>query len=308
VFVFSKGSCFPWSGGEMGIRFYCPNGHRLNVKDFLAGKRGICPHCEARFRIPQASEIPQGSPRIQPGSAADNGHRGSPETRTAASSAKGNGALGNGALGNGALGNGALGNGALGNGALGNGKRQTASTVAVASTADTPIRESPEFIAIPVEVDSTVTSASLGRLAELSSPRGNQDAIDEVPDAIWYVRPRAGGQYGPAKGDVLRKWISEGRIAPDALVWREGWADWQLAGPVFPDLAGGYTTAAGAETRRETASLSFPAQPNVSERALNGVGRPARSRTARKKPVAAVVALVLLIVALCAGLAIVLTA
>ena len=39
----------------MGIRFYCPNGHKLNVKSFLAGKRGICPHCGVRFEIPQQS-------------------------------------------------------------------------------------------------------------------------------------------------------------------------------------------------------------------------------------------------------------
>jgi len=36
----------------MGIRFSCPNGHYLHVKSFLAGKRGICPHCDVRFEIP----------------------------------------------------------------------------------------------------------------------------------------------------------------------------------------------------------------------------------------------------------------
>ena len=40
----------------MGIRFSCPNGHKLNVKDNLAGKRGICPACGAKFVIPAASE------------------------------------------------------------------------------------------------------------------------------------------------------------------------------------------------------------------------------------------------------------
>lgn len=39
----------------MGIRFYCPNGHKLNVKSFLAGKRGKCPDCDARFQIPMES-------------------------------------------------------------------------------------------------------------------------------------------------------------------------------------------------------------------------------------------------------------
>jgi len=44
----------------MGIRFCCPNGHRLNVKEFLAGKRGICPECGVKLRIPLQSD-----PRIE---------------------------------------------------------------------------------------------------------------------------------------------------------------------------------------------------------------------------------------------------
>lgn len=40
----------------MGIRFLCPNGHRLNVKSFLAGKRAICPQCGAKVLVPNAPE------------------------------------------------------------------------------------------------------------------------------------------------------------------------------------------------------------------------------------------------------------
>src|SRR3954454_10101863 len=51
-------------GHDMGIRFSCPNGHKLNVKTFLAGKRGVCPQCGAKFEIPiqaesQNSNLPQ---------------------------------------------------------------------------------------------------------------------------------------------------------------------------------------------------------------------------------------------------------
>ncbi len=42
----------------MGIRFNCPNGHKLNVKEFLAGKRGVCPQCGAKFIIPTPGEAP----------------------------------------------------------------------------------------------------------------------------------------------------------------------------------------------------------------------------------------------------------
>jgi hypothetical protein len=38
----------------MGIRLHCPNGHKVHVKSFLAGRRGVCPHCGAKFDIPKA--------------------------------------------------------------------------------------------------------------------------------------------------------------------------------------------------------------------------------------------------------------
>jgi hypothetical protein len=55
---------------------------------------------------------------------------------------------------------------------------------------------------------------------------------------IWYIRPPSGGQFGPAPGDLMRTWLSEGRVSSDSLVWREGWRDWQEAGTVFPKLRG----------------------------------------------------------------------
>jgi hypothetical protein len=39
----------------MGIRFQCPNGHKLNVKTDLAGKRASCPECGAKLVIPAVS-------------------------------------------------------------------------------------------------------------------------------------------------------------------------------------------------------------------------------------------------------------
>jgi hypothetical protein len=39
----------------MGIRFLCPNGHKLNVKADLAGRRAICPTCGAKLVVPSVS-------------------------------------------------------------------------------------------------------------------------------------------------------------------------------------------------------------------------------------------------------------
>jgi hypothetical protein len=40
----------------MGIKFECPNGHKLNVKGFLAGKKAICPKCGARVIVPDVED------------------------------------------------------------------------------------------------------------------------------------------------------------------------------------------------------------------------------------------------------------
>jgi GYF domain 2 len=51
----------------MGIRLNCPNGHKLHLKSFLAGRRGICPHCGARFDIPSERLLDAPSESLHPG-------------------------------------------------------------------------------------------------------------------------------------------------------------------------------------------------------------------------------------------------
>jgi Zn-finger nucleic acid-binding protein len=36
----------------MSIRFTCPNGHELNVKEKYAGLTGLCPKCQVRVLVP----------------------------------------------------------------------------------------------------------------------------------------------------------------------------------------------------------------------------------------------------------------
>ena len=64
----------------------------------------------------------------------------------------------------------------------------------------------------------------------------------------------------------MRKWISEGRVSSDSLVWREGWTDWQAAGKLFPTLqaAGG---PAAAATSVPAVSTTVPLSPRSSTRA-----------------------------------------
>ena len=149
---------------EMGIKFHCPSGHKLNVKSFLAGKKAVCPKCGERVLVPNESEaaFASSSPAEEPEAP------GSLESMD----------------------------------------------IAVAPTASLP----------NVAAKGAVPSPTV------------QDPLAEAPAAAWYVRPSAGGQYGPAASDMMRSWLAEGRVPADALVWRAGWPEWRLAMETFPQL------------------------------------------------------------------------
>jgi len=190
----------------MGIKFHCPNGHKLNVKAFLAGKKGVCPKCGTKVRIPTESEAGLVDSDVEETEATQQG------------AAKSNG------------------------------------SGAVAAQ----VMASPKAPAV---------AAAAGPVhAEHAAEAGADDPIAEAPAAIWYVRPPTGGQYGPARGDIMRKWLSEGRVSSDSLVWREGWTDWQNAGKLFPIL-----NSAGRPAGPTTpvVSTTVPLSPRSSQRAAS---------------------------------------
>jgi hypothetical protein len=210
----------------MGIRFHCPNGHKLNVKAFLAGKKGVCPDCGVKFRIPERSE-----PGLESG------------IDEAPIQAK------------------------LSEPAPAKAQATTATVARSSATIPPPPMPLPSPMPAPIAPLSPV--APVHPAAPLASnvpraipvmplaqpamhpmgapampvppppppmPPGMSDSITENPLATWFVRPPSGGQFGPARGEVMRKWITEGRVTSDSLVWREGWTDWLPATEVFPSL------------------------------------------------------------------------
>ena len=100
--------------------------------------------------------------------------------------------------------------------------------------------------AASVPANSATTGPALPMavpLGQNQAPAAMPDPITANPDAIWYVRPPTGGQFGPASGDLMRKWMREDRVGAKAYVWQEGWPDWKNATEVFPEYA---QSAAGA--------------------------------------------------------------
>jgi hypothetical protein len=227
----------------MGIRFYCPNGHKLHVKEFQAGRQGICPHCGISMEIPLASTRPSSKKRR--GGDPDEGaqdiqtvHVGRSEARTVQSAAA-----------------------AAQTHPVGAGRSDSGATVAGASSA--PSTTSPPQPASSIPRPGVPAPSSQRPV----------DPLDEVPTAVWYVRPPSGGQFGPATRDVMRSWLAEGRVSADSLVWREGWRDWSSAADIFPQFAADTATPAHLdflddEIPRSTTSVrkaagAAPSTPNA---------------------------------------------
>jgi hypothetical protein len=242
----------------MGIRLYCPNGHKLNVKEFLAGRRGICPHCGASFEIPTESTRPSSKelrrmggaaaaatpgPTAPPGTPAGSMPQALTQANLAANLPT----------------------------APAPGDLPQQSSIDILSKVGVPKRPGVFFPPADRAPDATPGAPpTLGRMgpagvaptdaddipfeevvsADLTEarrrsvqappaarwPSSPPDPLAEAPNAVWYVRPPTGGQYGPATSDLMRAWIADGRVSADSLVWREGWRDWQVGSDVFAQL------------------------------------------------------------------------
>lgn len=195
----------------MGIKFLCPNGHKLNVKSFLSGKRAICPKCGARVVVPSAD-------------AADS---------------------------------------------------STESAAALSDSAGESIElQTSTLVPSPAAVRAAATGAAAPQSAAATAPH---DVLGEDPAAHWYVRPATGGQFGPATSEIMRGWLTEGRVGGNALVWRTGWPDWRGASEIFPELAGAqavHGSAAGPVAMAAGTAASGGSLP-VGHVVQSGFGAPA---------------------------------
>ncbi len=252
----------------MGIRFHCPNGHKLNVKAFLAGKKGVCPDCGIKLRIPQQSEAGLGSgideaklgpvnallqPRPEMKAAAPTVSRPSAGAMTPAAS-------------------------------VAPVRPATMAMPVMAASGYAPLAmptaipaAMPTTIPVPMPPPYSMPAAVVPRSMPMppappsiaAPPAAGDPLADSL--ATWFVRPPSGGQFGPARGEVMRKWLTEGRVTSDSLVWREGWIDWLPATEVFPSLGktapalfavqptAGKPTAAANHTARKPAGGMGPA-------------------------------------------------
>ena len=184
----------------MGIRFACPNGHRLNVKSYLAGKRGICPHCGIRFDIPLESWPDFENRDKRPSDVTD------VQTTSPAPPAG----------------------------------RDSPALPARSDQAASPARPHHPPTEMSVDVPpAEPLAAKLASSQSTESdvvPTSHGAASSTADGQEWFVQTPDGNRYGPADDQTMREWIAEGRLAPDNLVHQRGWPTWKTAATVFAEL------------------------------------------------------------------------
>ncbi len=185
----------------MGIRFYCPNGHKLHVKEFQAGRRGVCPYCGVDVDIPLTS--------TRESSKGKSAHKRTDEEEVNLNAIAPNAAPD----------------------ALSSVNYNHAVTEPAEGASFTSARQDREIeLSAPLERPVVIPEPA----PAASAPK--TDPFAEAPKALWYVRPAAGGQYGPATAEIMKTWLDEGRVSDDSMVWREGWDNWKNAADVFEQI------------------------------------------------------------------------
>ncbi|MDO5580984.1 MAG: DUF4339 domain-containing protein [Planctomycetia bacterium] len=254
----------------MGIRFFCPKGHKLNVKAELAGKIGICPKCGEKMMIPLVSTRDPGEKKSsdQENRAVKSldvvGNPG-PEGFTMEATDLGGSAVDN-ELSN--LQSHYLVESPLGDDHFEN-EEKSVGVVQVSSDTDSeqqiPQTSSAKDHVSPDPVIPTPEQAPSNQL--LSDPLVH-----------WYVRSGDNQSYGPASGAIIQSWIKERRIGPSMLVWREGWSTWLEARNVFPELEAVFHSTAPEPPRISPESAEKSLLPTAAE-----TDEPSQTITEQKK-------------------------
>lgn len=240
----------------MGIIAHCPAGHRVKVKEHLAGRKGICPECGARFRIPEAPASPAWSPGPLPAGLGDDPP--SPRTPAAARPVDVEEPRGP----------------AVGFTAAETFAPKAAEVVPAAEIApasgvpasaapaeELPVIDAPGLGAPVVDAPAAgVTAAaprfptadfvSFDELLAASLPSvvpfeeapatagdgaGWPPALAEAPMLLWCIAEPGGEPSAPLTAAAMHDWLRSGQVRGSEVVWRSDWTEWVGVGTAFPE-------------------------------------------------------------------------
>jgi hypothetical protein len=193
----------------MGIVAYCPSGHRMKVKDHLAGRKGICPTCGARFRIPLASMTASARAAATLPPAAS-----FPPVASFPAAAP-----------------------------------IVAAPAAGLPTAAVASLDPADAVGLPRVLLLTEPGTDIASRPDeppLVDPDPTADVVleseaDEPTDGaaadelFWFVAIPGGQPSAAMKDPEMRAWLDSGQATGGEVVWRSDWADWKPISAAFPE-------------------------------------------------------------------------
>lgn len=239
----------------MGIRFFCPRGHKLNVKAELAGKVGICPKCGERMLIPLESTREPGQKR----SSLKDGQKWGDSSDQQASDESGD------------LFKDVKDNNQDGVQVISPSQKVTITDMGKLDSPEELLKKKLQSIPIYEPGTPVGTTISVRNMDPIVMKEGHarpvseyapiiddrhrssfssdldlsqeqdrsQSPLDLYPDAEWIICGSDNRNYGPSKSATIKKWIEDQRIGPDTPVRHKDWPEgqWSKAQDVFPELA-----------------------------------------------------------------------
>lgn len=193
----------------MGIVAYCPQGHRVKVKDQLAGKKGLCPICGTKFRIPVPDAAPQaGAAVIEPGAvppdAVAGGDRtGLPWARMLSLDAA------------------------------------IVVTLPRATAWDATAVVGPHAAeATAAPPDPPAAHPPVAHAPAAPPRRPLHPLIAEREDLAWSIAYPGGEPSAPLPAEAMQDWLDTRQATGDEVVWRADWPQWLPVRQVFPECFG----------------------------------------------------------------------
>lgn len=210
----------------MGIVSFCPNGHRVKVKDHLAGRKGICPRCGSRFRIPsvvQPAILTSKAAAPAPAALMPSARIVSFDAVLAAGLPPALPLSGEPVAIEAPVEPAAAGIEAASQ-AVPIDEQQLVPAVDQAAAAAEPDWGLPDLADVP--------AADVELLAD--HPPSTYAAIDEQPELAWYVSTNGAGRWQSA--DAVRRWLDSGQATGGEEVWRADWKSGKKIYEAFPEI------------------------------------------------------------------------
>jgi hypothetical protein len=178
----------------------------MKVKDYLAGRKGICPTCGARFRIPPSAAVPPGG-SVPPVVVATQ-----PASRPS-SDAAGSLPL-----------------------AAGRGIAPLAAVVSLDASSAAGL---PDLLMLVDSVDAGGLDGPPSAAVQVDPDPTADLEVDEEDDAsaalAWYIAIPGGEPSAALCEPELLAWLDSGRATGREVVWRSDWPGWRPIAEAFPD-------------------------------------------------------------------------